>query len=88
MNERIQELRDRAKNRSQYLLAILCNKTNRTSKEVTEQEKQELFDKTFASLIIQECIQVMGPEDSYTDEWFKAKADSVSKIKEYFGVKE
>ena len=31
----------------------------------------------FAELIVRECIQVGGPEDSYTDEWFKAKADSV-----------
>ena len=43
---------------------------------------------TFAELIVKECIQVGGPEDSYTDEWFKAKADSVAKIKEHFGVEE
>lgn len=42
--------------------------------------------KKFAGLIVRECIQVGGPEDSYTDEWFKAKADSVAKIKEHFGV--
>jgi hypothetical protein len=42
----------------------------------------------FAELIVQECIQVSGPEDSYTDEWFKAKADSVAKIKQHFGVEE
>ena len=40
----------------------------------------------FAELIVAECIQVGGPEDSYTDEWFKAKVDSVQKIKEHFGV--
>jgi hypothetical protein len=40
----------------------------------------------FAELIVKECAQVGGPEDSYTDEWFKAKADSVAKIKQYFGV--
>ena len=40
----------------------------------------------FAELIVGECVQVGGPEDSYTDEWFKAKADSVAKIKEHFGV--
>ena len=42
----------------------------------------------FAQLIVRECVQVGGPEDSYTDEWFKAKADSVAKIKEHFGVEE
>ena len=42
----------------------------------------------FAELIVRECVQVGGPEDSYTDEWFKAKADSVAKIKEHFGVEE
>jgi hypothetical protein len=42
--------------------------------------------KKFAQLIVKECIQVSGPEDSYTDEWFKAKVDSVQKIKKHFGV--
>jgi hypothetical protein len=47
------------------------------------------FDwRQFAELIIRECVQVGGPEDSYTDEWFKAKADSMAKIKEHFGVEE
>jgi len=42
----------------------------------------------FAELIVRECIQVGGPEDSYTDDWFKAKADSINKIKQHFGVEE
>lgn len=40
----------------------------------------------FAELIVRECIQVGGPEDSYRDEWFNAKVDSVNKIKKHFGV--
>jgi hypothetical protein len=44
------------------------------------------FYNKFAELVVRECIQVGGPEDSYTDEWFKAKADSVGKIKQHFGV--
>jgi hypothetical protein len=47
------------------------------------------FDwRQFADLIVRECVQIGGPEDSYTDEWFKAKADSMAKIKEHFGVEE
>jgi hypothetical protein len=47
------------------------------------------FDwRQFADLIVRECVQIGGPEDSYTDEWFKAKADSVNKIKQHFGVEE
>ena len=42
----------------------------------------------FAELIVRECIQVGGPEDSYTDDWFMAKAHSVAKIKQHFGVEE
>lgn len=42
----------------------------------------------FAEKIVRECVQVGGPEDSYTDEWFKAKADSVAKIKEHFGIEQ
>jgi hypothetical protein len=44
--------------------------------------------KKFAELIVRECIQVGGPEDSYTDEWFEAKVDSVQKIQKHFGVEE
>jgi hypothetical protein len=40
----------------------------------------------FTELIVEECVQVAGPDDSYTDEWFKAKADSVAKIKQHFGI--
>ena len=47
---------------------------------------QVLKSRPFAERIVRECIRVCGPEDSYTDEWFKAKADSVSKIKKHFGV--
>ena len=47
----------------------------------------EIVEK-FAELIVRECIQVGGPEDSYRDEWFEAKADSVKKIKKHFGVEE
>ena len=50
--------------------------------------EQTAFMEKFAELIVQECIQVGGPEDSYTDDWFKAKADSINKIKEHFGVEE
>ena len=45
-------------------------------------------DEKFAELIVRECIQVGGPEDSYTDEWFEAKVDSVQKIQKHFGVEE
>ena len=50
--------------------------------------EQTAFMEKFAELIVQECIQVGGPEDSYTDDWFKAKADSINKIKQHFGVEE
>ena len=42
----------------------------------------------FAELIVRECMEVGGPEDSYRDEWFNAKVDSVAKIKQHFGVEE
>lgn len=56
--------------------------------EVECRNEAWLFERKFAELIIKECIQVGGPEDSYTDFWFKAKAHSVAKIKEHFGVEE
>ena len=30
--------------------------------------------------LVEACAQVAGPEDSYQDEWFNAKADAVNKI--------
>jgi hypothetical protein len=33
---------------------------------------------------VRRCAQVAGPEDTYQDEWFKAKADAVQKIKAAF----
>ena len=39
----------------------------------------------FAALVAdaerEACAQAAGPEDSYQDEWFKAKADSVQRIR-------
>jgi hypothetical protein len=48
---------------------------------------QEIFNKRkFAELVIRECIRLAGPEDSYRDEWFNCKSDSVNKIKKHFGI--
>ena len=33
---------------------------------------------------VRRCAQVVGPEDTYQDEWFKAKADAVQKIRAAF----
>ncbi len=75
MNERIRQLRKLAERYTLDHPSLL-----------DAAEFSEIFDETFAELIVRECIQVGGPEDSYTDEWFKAKADSVAKIKQHFGV--
>lgn len=56
-------------------------------KQITSKTTKDFANK-FTELIVRECVQVGGPEDSYTDEWFKAKADSVNKIREHFGVEE
>ena len=59
------------------------------AQSLVEYDGELIFSKEkFAELIVRECVQVSGPEDSYTDEWFKAKADSVAKIKQHFGVEE
>ena len=75
MNERIREL-------AEHCDFYIGNEHYDKSHE----EQQRLFKEKFAELIVRECIQVGGPEDSYRDDWFKAKADSVAKIKQYFGV--
>ena len=60
---------------------LLANEYN--GFDPTELTQKQLL---FAELIVLECIRLAGPEDSYTDEWFKAKADSVNKIKQQFGI--
>jgi len=77
MNERINKLFGQAMDQS----------IPETWTTLTHSQLSILKDK-FAELIVKECIQVGGPEDSYRDEWFEAKADSVSKIKQHFGVEE
>ena len=63
-------------------------------KELVEQAGFYMTEKNgaalaeFAELIVKDCIRIGGPEDSYRDEWFNAKADSVNKIKIFFGVEE
>jgi len=74
MNERIRELANQMFSMEQF--------------EYAEEFLNDEFLEKFAEMIVGECIQVGGPEDSYTDEWFKAKADLVAKIKEHFGVEE
>ena len=75
MNERIQELADKIWEEKYW--------TNPNTDKLLPAQINR-----FAELIVRECVQVGGPEDSYTDEWFKAKADSVNKIREHFGVEE
>jgi hypothetical protein len=75
MNERIRELADKIWEEKYW--------TNPNTDKLLPAQINR-----FAELIVRECVQVGGPEDSYTDEWFKAKADSVNKIREHFGVEE
>ena len=75
--ERIQELAEQAKAESNQWLG------SKPAITVTHDELEK-----FAELIVRECIQVVGLEDSDTEEWFKAKADSVEKIKQHFGVEQ
>ena len=76
MNERIRELAVQAK-------LVAEEDINR---QISYNDELKAFAEKFAELLIRDCIQVIGPEDSYIDEWFKAKADSVVRIKEHFGV--
>ena len=77
MNQRIRQLAEQATELDYTTFDSYNHKTV---------EHYKFNKEKFAELIVKECIQVGGPEDSYTDEWFKAKADSVNKIREHFGV--
>ena len=78
MNERIKELWSKA---AESTAAYPSGQNNSWETQVNFLDK-------FAELIVRECIEVGGPEDSYRDEWFNAKVDSVAKIKQHFGVEE
>ena len=58
------------------------------SVEYLSNTKQWVLIEALACEIIRECITVAQPEDSYRDDWFHAKTDSVNKIKTRFGVKD
>lgn len=77
MNERIKQLAEQA--------GITTNlDTDYFEKDINKWI--DYYSQQFAELIIQECIQAAGPEDSYTDEWFKAKVNSVANIQRHFGI--
>ena len=78
MNERIRELWEQA---AESTAAYPSGQNNSWETQVNFLDK-------FAELIVRECMEVGGPEDSYRDEWFNAKVDSVAKIKQHFGVEE
>jgi len=88
MNEAVESLIARAKNRSQYLLAVLGTKTNRTSTEITEQEKQEVFNQTLVSLTVQECADIVEgftiDQEVALDEYVEYEASDV--LNKHFGV--
>jgi hypothetical protein len=90
MNEAVKSLIDRAKNRSQYLLAVLATTTNRTSAEITEQEKQQVFNQTLVCLTVQECIDIVEgfetTQEVALDEYVDYEASDV--LNKHFGVKE
>ena len=77
MNERIRELAEQA--------GLLYPQFGPGVDTRHQRKKRENIEK-FAELIVKECVQVGGPEDSYRDDWFNAKVDSVNKIKKHFGV--
>lgn len=73
MNERIKELLIEAREQT---------------KEGKWNAPTAVWAEKFAQLIVKECMYVAGPEDSFRDAWFGAKADSVEMIKRHFGVQE
>lgn len=88
MNENTKSLIDRATNRSQYLLAVLATKTNRTSTEITEQEKQEVFNQTLVNLTVQECADIVEgftiEQEVALDDYQEYEASEV--LTQHFGV--
>ena len=85
MNERIKQLTVQARN---YAFDQKHHYERVHNTEQCMEDYREVYNTKFAELIVRECIQVGGPEDSYTDDWFMAKAHSVAKIKQHFGVEE
>jgi hypothetical protein len=48
---------------------------------VCNEHSLERFANLIAAAEREECAQAAGPEDSYCDEWFAAKADSAKRIR-------
>lgn len=62
MSDKIKQLEARADSRTQYLLAAMCNETGRKSYSVTDSETTEVFNRTFAELILQEVTDHLMEE--------------------------
>ena len=89
MNEKIRKLYEQAHEQKPVIVMdpVTCQPVHKIGNGGKPMYHRVFNPEKFAGLIIGTCIQVGGPEDSYRDEWFAAKADSVNKIKQRFGVK-
>ena len=83
MNERIRELAEQArydsKNEKHYLERL-------HNREITLDEYQEIYDKKFAELIVQECIDIVSPYAIRMENF--DGGHPVTDLKKHFGVKE
>ena len=85
MNQLIKEIEARATNRTQYLLAVEASKTGRKSSDITEQEKVSMFNRVFAELIVQECMDVVRDINQEHDGG-DTVVNAADEIREHFGV--
>ena len=84
MNERIRELARQArydsKNEKHYLERV-------HNREITLDEYQEIYDKKFALLIVQECLNQCYYR-GMNDELYAGQLKAAAYIEQHFGVEE
>ena len=84
MNERIQELLNKA-----CVYAYEQNPgENSYGRPVDENKYEEDRYTKFAELIVQECLNIVEPDEDSGDEWCVALKGAAQEIYEHFGVEE
>lgn len=77
MKEKFNEIKNRAKNRANFLIAHLASQRNCKTKDINDEEKNDIFIDTFGELVFQECLEAV-----------ENNRDACNSIKQYFGVKD
>ena len=96
MNSNVSELIVRARNRSQYLTAILARSTDRKMSDLSDAERDEMYSRVLIELTMQQCVEYIesyripvgnSASGELACEWtYDALKEIRDEIHQHFGV--